>query len=66
MVKLIQAVEKVDAANKRGDDKPEVTKHAEAEQRKTRASKLEYKLVHEVYVTYSVATILLTSAIQLE
>lgn len=65
LVKLTQVLEKVDAMNKREDAKPEATKHVEAEKQKLRASKLEYKLVDEVYVTYSVATILLTSPVQL-
>ena len=62
--KLVRALEKVDARNKTEDAKPEATKHVEAEKSKVRASKLEYKLVDEVYVGSSVATILLTSPIQ--
>jgi hypothetical protein len=62
---LDQVLEKVDATNKREDAKPEATKHVEAEKPKLRASKLEYKLVDEVYITYSVATIFLTSPVQL-
>lgn len=58
--KLVRALEKVDTRNKSEDARPEATKHVEAEKRKARASKLEYKLVDEVYVTFSTATILLT------
>lgn len=47
---LIRALEKVDAKNKPEDAKLEATKHIEAEKPKIRASKLEYKLVDEVYV----------------
>lgn len=47
---LIRALEKVDARNKPEDAKLEATKHIEAEKPKIRASKLEYKLVDEVYV----------------
>lgn len=61
--KLVQALEKVDARNKTEDAKLEVTKHVEAEKSKIRASKLEYKMVDEVYVGLSVATILLTSSV---
>jgi len=49
--KLIRALGKVDARNKPEDAKLEATKHIEAEKPKTRASKLEYKLVDEVYVS---------------
>ncbi len=48
--KLIRALEKVDARNKPEDAKLEAPKHIEAEKPKIRASKLEYKLVDEVYV----------------
>ena len=65
LVKLVQVLEKVDTMNKREDAKPKATKDIEAEKQKVRASKLEYKLVDEVYVTYYVTTILLTSSIQL-
>ncbi len=58
--KLLRALEKLDAKNKMGDAKLEATKHVEAEKPKVRASRLEYKLVDEVYVGSSVATILLT------
>ena len=63
--KLVQALEKVDARNKTEDAKLEATKHVEAEKPKIRASKLEYKLVDEVYAGSSMATILLTSLVQL-
>ncbi|KAL9102620.1 MAG: hypothetical protein Q9163_002264 [Psora crenata] len=49
MMKLIQALEKVDATNKHEDVKPQATKHVDAEQQKTRASKLEYKLVDDIW-----------------
>jgi hypothetical protein len=65
LVKLVEVLEKVDATSKREDAKPEATKHVEAEKPKLRASKLEYKLVDEVYVTYYVTTILLMSLVQL-
>jgi hypothetical protein len=48
---LIRALEKVDARNKPEDTKLEAPKHIEAEKPKIRASKLEYKLVDEVYVS---------------
>ena len=48
--KLVRALEKVDAKNKTEDAKLEATKHVEAEKPKIRASKLEYKVVDEVYV----------------
>jgi hypothetical protein len=60
LMKLTQVLEKVDATNKPKDAIPKATKHAEAEKQKFRASKLEYKLVDEVYVNFSAATILLT------
>jgi len=63
--KLVRALEKLDSRNKTEDSKLEATKHVEAEKPKIRASKLEYKLVDEVYVDSSVATILLTSPVQL-
>lgn len=58
-------MEKVDARNESDDARLEATKHVEAERLKIRASKLEYKLVDEAYVGYSMATILLTSPVQL-
>lgn len=61
--KLVRALEEVDTRNKIEDAKPEVTKHVEAEKPRIRASKLEYKLVDEVYVGSCVATTLLTSPI---
>lgn len=63
--KLVRALEKVDTRNKIEDAKLEVTKHVEAEKPRIRASKLEYKLVDEVYVGSCVATTLLTSPVQL-
>ena len=54
--KLVRALEKVDARNKTEDAKLEATKHVEAEKSKIRASKLEYKLVDEMYVPCSVVT----------
>ncbi len=63
--KLVRASEKLDAMNKTEVAKLEATKQVEAEKPKTRASKLEYKLVDEVYVGSPVATILLTSPVQL-
>jgi ribosome recycling factor len=65
LVKLVQVLNNADATNKRKEAKPEAIKHVEAEKRKIRASKLKYKLVDEVYVTYYVTTILLTSPAQL-
>jgi hypothetical protein len=47
---LVRALEKLDARNKTEDAKLEATKHVEAEKLKIRASKLEYKLVDEIYV----------------
>ena len=47
---LILALEKVDARNKPEYAKLEAPKHIKAEKPKIRASKLEYKLVDEVYV----------------
>lgn len=49
--KLVRALEKVDTRNKPEDARPEVTEHVEAEKQKARASKLEYKVVDEVYIT---------------
>ncbi len=63
--KLVRALEKLDARNKTEDAKLEATKQVEAEKPKIQASKLEYKLVDEVYVGSSVARILLTSPVQL-
>ena len=48
--KLVRALEKVDAREQTDDAKLEVTKHIEAEKPKIQASKLEYKMVDEVYV----------------
>lgn len=56
--KLVQALEK-DTQNKYEDAKPKATKEAEAEKQKIRASKLDYKQVDKVYVTF-IATTLLT------
>lgn len=58
--KFVQVLEKADPTNKPEDVKPEATKDVESEKPKARASKLEYKLVDEMYVIYSVAMILLT------
>lgn len=57
--KLVQALEK-GTKNKFEDAKPEATKEAETGKPKIRASKLEHKQVEEVYVTFSIATTLLT------
>ena len=65
VVKFTQALERVNAADKHGNDEPKVKKQVEAEQRKTRAFKMKYKLIDEVYVTYSVATTWLIYAVQL-
>ncbi len=48
--KLVRALEKVEARDKTEDAKLEATKNVETEKPKIRASKLEYKLVDEVYV----------------
>jgi len=48
--KLVRALEKVEARDKTEDAKLDATKNVEAEKPKIRASKLEYKLVDEVYV----------------
>lgn len=50
MKKLTRALEKLDARNKPDDAKLEVKEDIEAEKPKVRASKMEYKLVDEVYV----------------
>lgn len=63
--RLVRALEKLDARNKIEDAQLEATKHVEAEKPKIRASKLEYKLVDEVYVSSALATILLTSLVKL-
>ena len=63
--KLSQVFEKVDFTTKLADAKPEVRKHIEAGKPKTRASKLEYKLVDEVYVSCFMVTIVLTSPVKL-
>ena len=66
--KLVLALEKVETRNKTENVKLEATKHVEAEKPRIekpriRASKLEYKLVDEVYVGSCVATTLLTSPV---
>ena len=48
--KLTQALEKIEITNKREDAKVEVKEVVESEKPKVRASKMEYKLVDEVYV----------------
>lgn len=63
--KLTQALKKVEAKTKREVIESNPTKNIEAEKPKTRASKLEYKLVDEVYVPCSMATIVLTSPVKL-
>ncbi|KAI9715641.1 MAG: hypothetical protein M1812_005793 [Candelaria pacifica] len=47
--KLVRALENVDTGNRPEAAKPEAIEHVAAEKRKTRASKLEYKLVDEVW-----------------
>ncbi|KAL8698333.1 MAG: hypothetical protein Q9201_006630 [Fulgogasparrea decipioides] len=47
--KLVRALEKLDSRGKTEDAKLEATKQVEAEKPKIRASKLEYKLVDEVW-----------------
>ena len=63
--KLSQVFENVDVTTKHADAKPEARKHIEAGKPKTRASKLDYKLVDEVYVPYFMVTIVLTSPVKL-
>jgi len=53
--RLAQVLGKVEATNKCEDATPGVTKDIEAEKPKTRASKMEYKLVDKMYVTYPAA-----------
>ena len=53
--KLARALEKADAKDQTKDAKLETTKRVEAEKPKIQASKLEYKMVDEVYVGYSLA-----------
>lgn len=65
MVKLNQALEKVEATTKREDIESKPTNLVEVEMQKIRASKLEYKLVDEVYVPCSMATVVLTSPVKL-
>ena len=65
MVKLTQALKKVEATAKREDMEFKPANHAEAGKPKTRSSKSEYKLVDEVYVPCSTATIVLTSPAKL-
>jgi hypothetical protein len=60
LMKLVQVLEKVNGTTKREGAKPEATKLVEAEKPKIRASKLDYKLVDEVYVTMSIVTVSLT------
>lgn len=50
VMKLIQALEKVDATKKCENVDSSATNHVETEKQKTRASKLEYKMVDEMYV----------------
>ncbi|KAL8626238.1 hypothetical protein Q9189_008078 [Teloschistes chrysophthalmus] len=49
VAKLIHALERVNGTNRREDAKPEATEHVEAGKPRTRASKLEYKLVDEAW-----------------
>jgi hypothetical protein len=58
--KADRVLEKWDTKDKPEGTKPKPTENTEAKTPKVRASKLDYKLVDEVYVTCSVATILLT------
>ena len=51
--KLVRALGKADARNQTEDAKLESKKDVEAEKPKIPASKLEYKMVDEVYVGYS-------------
>jgi len=64
--KLVRALEKLNVKNKTEDAKLETQKHVIAKKPKIRASKLEYKLIDEVYVDSFVATISLMSPTQLE
>ena len=64
--KLVGVLEKVETRKKTEDTKLEATKHVAAKKLKIRASKLEYKLVDEVYIGSFIATILLISPVQLE
>lgn len=64
VVKLTQALEKVEATAKPEDMESKPTNHAEAGKPQTRASKLEYKLVDELYVPCFMATIVLTSPVK--
>ncbi len=63
--KLTPALEKVEATTKREDVESKPTNHVEDGKPKTRASKLEYKLVDEVYVPCFMVTIVLTSPVKL-
>ena len=63
--KLVRALEKIDARNKTEDAGLKATKHVEAKRLKIRASKLEYKIIDEVYINSSIVIILLTSPLQL-
>ena len=65
VMKLIQALEKVDATKKCENGDAPATNNVETEKQKTRASKLEYKLVDEVYVLAPWLTFLLKSLSQL-
>ena len=53
--KLVRTLGKADAREQTEDAKLESTKHVEAKKPKIKASKLEYKMVDEVYVGYSMA-----------
>lgn len=65
VLKLTQALEKVEATTKREDFEPKSINHIEVEKPRARASKLKYKLVDEVYVPCFMATIVLTSLVKL-
>ena len=62
--KLSQVFEKANVTTKYANAKPEVREHIKAKKLKTRAFKLEYKLIDEIYVPYSMVIIVLTSAVK--
>ncbi len=65
MMKLIQALERVDTTTKLEDIESKPSNYTEAGKPKARASKIEYRRVDEVYVPCSTAAIVLTSPVKL-
>jgi len=63
--KSTPALEKVEATTKREDIRSKPINYTKDGKLKTRASKLKYKLVDEVYILYFIVTIVLISPVKL-